>query len=140
MKNRGLVESLSSLSLKQKALREKCPNMEFFLARIFPYSKWIPKDTPYFSVFAPNTEKYGSEKTTHLYKLLFCSSVNVKSNLIYLNYVIRWKHLYVGTGTKMYSSVSSISIFSLLLFSVACIRIDSNIVILHINGFVDLKH
>ena len=72
--------------------------------------------------------------------LLFCSSVNVKSNLLYLNYVIRWKHLYVGTSTEMYSSVSSISVFSLLLFSVACIRIDSNNVILHINGFVDLKH
>ena len=28
-------------------LREKCPNMEFFLVRIFPYSDRIRRDTPY---------------------------------------------------------------------------------------------
>ena len=46
---------------KQK-LREKCPNTEFFLVRIFPYSDWIRKDAPYLSVFSPNARKYGPKK------------------------------------------------------------------------------
>ena len=29
------------------SLREKCPNTEFFLVRIFPHSDWIWRDTPY---------------------------------------------------------------------------------------------
>ena len=33
-------------------LREKCPNTEFFLVRIFLYSGWIRRDTPYLSVFS----------------------------------------------------------------------------------------
>ena len=39
-----------------RTLREKCPNTEFFLVRIFPY----------LSVFSPNTRKYGPEKTLYL--------------------------------------------------------------------------
>ena len=38
-------------------LREKFPNTEFFLVRIFPRLDWIQRDTPYLSVFSPNTEK-----------------------------------------------------------------------------------
>ena len=30
---------------KKSALREKCPNTEFFLVRIFVYSYWIQEDT-----------------------------------------------------------------------------------------------
>ena len=37
------------------ALREKCPNTEFF-----------GRDTPYLSVFSSNTGKYGPEKTPYL--------------------------------------------------------------------------
>ena len=40
-------------------LREKCPNMEFFLARIFLYS-------PVFSCIRLNTEIYSVEKTPYL--------------------------------------------------------------------------
>ena len=47
-------------------LREKCPNSEFFLVRIFPYSDWIRGDTKYLSVFSPNAAKYGPEKTPYL--------------------------------------------------------------------------
>ena len=47
----------------KKALREKCPNKEFFLVRIFLHSDWIRRDTEYISVFSPNTGKYGPEKT-----------------------------------------------------------------------------
>ena len=47
------------------ALREKCPNREFFLARIFPHSDRIRRDT-YVSVFSPNAEKYGLEKIPYL--------------------------------------------------------------------------
>ena len=47
-------------------LREKCPNTEFFLVRIFPHSDWIRRDTPYLSVFSPNVAKYGPKKTPYL--------------------------------------------------------------------------
>ena len=43
-------------------LREKCPNADLFLVRIFLYSKWIRK----ISVFSPNTGKYGPEITPYL--------------------------------------------------------------------------
>ena len=49
-----------------KSLREKCPNTEFFLVRIFPHSDRIRRDTDYLSVFSPNAGKYGPEKTLHL--------------------------------------------------------------------------
>ena len=35
---------------------------EVFPVRIFPYSDWIPKDTPYLSVFSPNAGKCRPEK------------------------------------------------------------------------------
>ena len=47
-------------------LREKCPNTEFFLVRIFPHSDWIRRDTPYLSVLSPNAGKYAPEKTPYL--------------------------------------------------------------------------
>ena len=40
-------------------LREKCPNTEFFLVRIFLHSDWIRRDT------SPNAGKYGPEKTPY---------------------------------------------------------------------------
>ena len=46
--------------------REKCPNTDFFLVRIFPHSDWIRRDTSYLSVFCPNAEKHGPEKTPYL--------------------------------------------------------------------------
>ena len=49
-----------------KALREKCPNTEFYLLHIFPHLDWIRTDTSYFSVFSPNAGKYGPEKTPSL--------------------------------------------------------------------------
>ena len=47
-------------------LREKCPNTEFFLVRIFPHLDWIWRDTEYLSVFSPTSGKYGPQKTPHL--------------------------------------------------------------------------
>ena len=44
------------------SLREKCPNTDFFLVRIFPCLDWIRTDTSYLSVFSPNARKYGPEK------------------------------------------------------------------------------
>ena len=41
------------------SLRKKCINTELFLVRIFLYSDLIRRDTPYLSVFSPNTGKYG---------------------------------------------------------------------------------
>ena len=37
--------------------REKCPNTELFLVRIFPHSDWIRRDASYLSVFSPNAGK-----------------------------------------------------------------------------------
>ena len=42
------------------SLREKCPDTEFFLVRIFPQSNW------YLPVFTPSTGKYGPGKTPYL--------------------------------------------------------------------------
>ena len=44
------------------SLREKCPNTDIFLIRIFPHSAWIRRDTAYHSVFSPNAGEYGPEK------------------------------------------------------------------------------
>ena len=48
-------KELPSISLK---LREKCPNTELFLIRIFPHSNWIRRDTLYFPAFGLNRERY----------------------------------------------------------------------------------
>ena len=57
-----------SLKLVSKGalLREKFPNEEFSLVRIFLYSNWIRKITEEISVFSPNTRKYRPEKTPYL--------------------------------------------------------------------------
>ena len=47
------------------ALREKCPNMELFLVRIFPHLDRRRGDTKYLSVFSPNVGKYGPEITPY---------------------------------------------------------------------------
>ena len=51
-----------------QSLREKCPDTEVFLVRIFLYSDWIRREVskygvisdPYFPVFGLNTERYGA--------------------------------------------------------------------------------
>ena len=50
----------------RNTLREKCPNTEFSLVRIFPHSDWIRRDTPYLSVFSPDAGKYRPEKTPYI--------------------------------------------------------------------------
>ena len=62
MENKSWVH-LASLN---HGLREKCPNTDIFLVRIFPHSDWIRRDTEYLSVFGPNAGKYGPEKTPYL--------------------------------------------------------------------------
>ena len=61
-----ILVSLYIESFSLQTLREKCPNTEFFLVRIFPHSDWIRRDTLYLSVFSPNARKYGQEKTPYL--------------------------------------------------------------------------
>ena len=48
------------------AVREKCPNTELFLVRIFLHSDRIRRDTSYLSVFSPNAGKFGPELTPYL--------------------------------------------------------------------------
>ena len=62
------------------ALREKCPNTEFFLVPIFPHSNWLRRGTSYLSVFSRNAGKYRQEKTLFLVTfhtvLMFMSSTS----------------------------------------------------------------
>ena len=44
------------------SLRQKCPNTEFFLVRIFVHSDWRRRHAKYLSIFSPNVQKYGHEK------------------------------------------------------------------------------
>ena len=46
-----------------KSLREKCPNTEFFLVRIFLYSDWIESFTPIYSVNLRIQSKYRQIRT-----------------------------------------------------------------------------
>ena len=52
--------------MQQLSLRQKFPNTELFLVRIFLYLDWIRRDTPYLSVYIANIEKYGPEITPFL--------------------------------------------------------------------------
>ena len=61
-----LLALVSAAKVVEYSLREKCPNTEFFLVRIFPHSDWIRRDTSYLSVFSPNVGKYEPEKTLYL--------------------------------------------------------------------------
>ena len=49
-------------------LREKCPNTDIVVVRIFMHLDWIRRDTSYLPVFSPNAGKYGQEKTPYLDK------------------------------------------------------------------------
>ena len=53
-------------NLPKMALREKCPNTELFLVRIFPISNWIRRNSSYLSVFSPNAGKYRPDETPYL--------------------------------------------------------------------------
>ena len=63
--------TINSQSKRKKfstlSLREKCPNTELFLVRVFLYSDWIRRFTRsyFWSVFSPNTGKYGPEITRY---------------------------------------------------------------------------
>ena len=65
------------------SLREKCPNTELLLVLIFLYSDWIRRDTPYLSLFSPNTGKYGPEITPYLDTF---HAVKPQERLTYLRY------------------------------------------------------
>ena len=83
-------------------LRKNRPNTEFFLVHIFPHSNWIWRDTPYLSVFSPNSRKYGPEKTSYLDTFLavcFTNYLNVNELFTLLlvlfkraNYLLRSGH------------------------------------------------
>ena len=92
------------------SLREKCPSTEFFLARIFPHSDWIQRDTKYLSVFNPNAGKYGLEKTLYLdtfhaacawarkkHWFGFCSGKSRAQLLEIWNLKILWKRFRLGS-------------------------------------------
>ena len=71
-----MVEKEIITKLERLELREKCPNTEFFLVRIFPYLDCIQRDTESPPVFIPNVGKQRSEKTLYLDT---CGGVDVKA-------------------------------------------------------------
>ena len=77
--------------LAERTLREKCPNMKFFLVRIFPLSDWIRRDTPYLFVFSPNAGKYGPKKTLSFDTF---HVVGASINLLSVSLSTFFKHLY----------------------------------------------
>ena len=66
------------------SLREKCPNTEFFLVRIYPHSNWIRRDTE-LSAFSPNAGKYRPEKTPYWDIFMQCLFYICKIDLIVKN-------------------------------------------------------
>ena len=74
-------------------LREKCPNTELFLVRIFPHSDWIRRYTPYLSVFSPNAEKYGPEKLCIW--TLFTQYINPKIKRDRLSFQLLYQTIYL---------------------------------------------
>ena len=69
MKSRRLFKVLPKQFETINKLREKCPNTEFFLVRIFPY-------LDYFSL---NAEKYGQEKTPYLGTVCNCKNSSFRN-------------------------------------------------------------
>ena len=68
LQSRWDIRALNWFILNQiiASLREKCPNTELFLVRIFPHSEWIWRDISYLSVFTPSAGKYGPDITPYL--------------------------------------------------------------------------
>ena len=74
-----------------------------FLVRIFPYSDWIRRDTPYLSLFSPNAGKYGPEKLW--IRTLFTQCVFVKNS----NNIDVWQtSQYVSQNYLFYKIVGSV--------------------------------
>ena len=56
----------------RSTLREKCPNTEFFLVRIFPHSDWIDTDT-FYAVWLWRPLLWGDQPYTYISKqILSC--------------------------------------------------------------------
>ena len=49
-----------------QTLREKCPNTELFLVRIFPHSDWIRRDTEYLPEITPYLGTFHAVRTSEL--------------------------------------------------------------------------
>ena len=68
-------------NIADTTLREKCPNTESFLVRIFPHPDWIRRDTEYLSVSSPNAGKCWSEKTPYFYTFHAVQALKIKSSI-----------------------------------------------------------
>ena len=62
----GFFQSEVMFENLKVTLREKSPNTELFLVRIFPHLDWIQRDTWYLSVASSNAGNYGPEITPYL--------------------------------------------------------------------------
>ena len=92
---------LVNISYSHQSLREKCPNTEFFLIRIFLYSHWIQENTPYLDPF------HAVNRTSILTSILTSSvdlSMKHKQDLA-LNLMSRG-HSYQKVRFSFYPSIS----------------------------------
>ena len=62
------LKYLVLINYGKQALREKCPNTEFFLVRIFPHADWIRRDTSYSVRMRENTDQKKLRIWTHFTK------------------------------------------------------------------------
>ena len=95
-----------------------------FLVCIFPLPDWMPKDTPYLSVFSPNAGKYGPEKLRIRTLFTQCLSLTlnislieywaVTSKLINTNHILVKFHMSaticVATATKNFDWMKFINV------------------------------
>ena len=73
-------------------------NTELFLARIFPHSDWIRRDTKYVSVFSPNAGKYGPDITPYLNTFHAVVELAFYIRPIYLNNFFKNNYVFSSTG------------------------------------------
>ena len=85
-------------------LREKYPNTEFFLARIFPHSNWIQTDTEY-SPYSVRIQENTDQKM-YFHFLSFTSA---------LNYILSsWTYLIVNAQYKQIKTFMSVVLFFII--------------------------
>ena len=71
------------------SLREKCPNAEFFLVRLFLYSDWIRRFTEYSVRIQENTD----QKKLRIWKLFtqwFLVGIMVKTEIEKFSHMMAW--------------------------------------------------
>ena len=108
-------------------LREKCPNTEFFLARIFPHSDWIRRDTKYVGKYGPEwlririlfTQCDGGSNVLEFKKTLrmMIRFKFLSLKLLYIVWIWIIPLTLVVIGSTLYDLLALIDVHSLTIFT-----------------------